>query len=194
MGLITRVRDLRHLRCWRYAMTIPAWQADLRGLPLFKSFRYAALASRLLGGHARVHIADSLDRRPCPDEALFLPMPSRLDVADLVEWRAGQPHLPTIVDVFADVLRMVDQPDEAMVRAGREGATPEAWRWWYHPDRQAAITRCITAADVVTTPWPALVGPLRAVNRNVVLMPDFHRRDPHPFQLGIMQACALLDR
>jgi hypothetical protein len=181
-----RLVRLPRTRCVRYAHVGDQRTAELRGLRAFKWMRTFVRAARLLGSHARVHIGAEI-RNPCPDELLFLLMPATPALADYIETCRRLPGRSTVIDVHADVLRLLSAPVPEMAVSHDGHGDSDGWVWWSRPDRQDALTRSIRAADVVTTPWPQMVEPLRSLNPNVVLLPDFDNASPDRFMLGFRQ-------
>jgi hypothetical protein len=180
------LRFLPRARCMRYAHNGHQRTAELRGLRSFKWMRTFARAARLLGSHGRVHIGAEI-RDPCPDELLFLLMPATPAIADYVEACKRLPGRSTVIDVHADVLRLLSAPPPEMLVSHNGRGDRDAWEWWGRPDRQDALTRSIKAADVVTTPWTQMVEPLRDLNPNVVLLPDFDDANPDRFMVGFRE-------
>lgn len=148
--------------------------AELRGLHFFKAVRFVA---RLAFWHKhRCEITmGAVGVDGCPTELLFITMPSSERVAAYLEYR-NLHHMHTIVDYHGDVLRLAN--DDASPTMKEAGATvpQDGWEWWYHPDRQEAMTRSLRAAHVVTTPWPELIPALSRLNPRTVLLPDDHKK------------------
>ena len=172
-------------RCIRYTHNGHADTAKLRGSALFKMMRIGMAGRRLLGGHGHVRIGTSIEK-PCSDELMFLLMPGTSQVADYVEWAARSPFRSTIIDVHADVLQLLtpSQWDVDMMVSHDGRGDHAAWEWWAGGEPQAALRRSIAAADVVTTPWPQLVEPLRELNPTVELLPDLTVEDSASFVTG----------
>jgi hypothetical protein len=180
------VRLLPRIRCIRYAHTGHQETAELRGLRSFKLMRTLMRLMRPLGSHGRVHIGAQI-ANPCLDELLFLLMPATAPLADYIETCQRLPGRSTVIDVHADVLRLLSTPSAEMVVSRDGRGDREAWAWWARRDRQDALRRSIVAADVVTTPWPQMVNALRGLNPRVVLLPDFDKANPERFVLNFRQ-------
>jgi hypothetical protein len=179
----------------RYLTSGTDWVSELRGLQMFELLRRQNTMARLSTGakHGYVHIGNLIDRAPCSDELWFILMPGSSDVVDVIEWRDAQDSMPTIVDVHADVLRLVHNPSDDMIRHGHS-VTADAWEWWSDPERQETLTRSLRAADVITTSYAELVLPLRAYNENVVHLPDVQPDSASEFLVGWSVALGLLTR
>lgn len=139
---------------------------ELRGAPLFREWKKS--------GYGRPHETHIMTPGPhtmeitnC--EAWFILMPGNTGVANYI---ASAKH-PIVVDYHGDVLRLLPEvPPLDMVLAGLT-VKPGAWEWWSQPEPQASIRRSLRSATIITTPWPDLVEPLREINPNVVLLPDY---------------------
>ena len=180
------------MRCLRFMPNAPD-VSELRGAPIFRLWRKMYAVGRFFGRHGRIHIHDTFDAplsfTRCPCEIAFITMPSNAAMAEFIEGPGW-----TIVDYHGDVLGLLDPLDGPpdMVKAGHT-VSSDAWVWWSQPPRQNALIRSLRAAHVVTTPWPALVEPLKTINRSVVLLPDSHGTDPH-FSRAFMQAMEKIKR
>lgn len=180
MGL----RLVRRSRCFTFAHPAERWAADLRGYDFFTYLRRGLAVRRLLGGHGRVQLTTGGTVRSCRDELLHIVMPGDPGHARYLEWRRAKTrHRATVVDVTADVLGLLDTPTEAMRRAADDlvhGNSPESLAFWARPESRRALTRCLVAADVVTTSWEALVAPLAELSGR----PAFHVPDLRPTREG----------
>lgn len=162
---------------------------DLRGGPVFER-ELSAFHHRWLGwlvraatrGHRVIlHPPGTTETRIRGCETCFVPMPGNPTLAGVLESRA---FYGVIVDYHADVLRLLHYDDAApdMRKAGQT-VPDEAWEWWAEPERQESLTRGLAAADVITTPWAGLVGPLgQRFGKPVIHLPDTHPGSTRAFR------------
>lgn len=157
---------------------------DLRGGPVFERNAdqvngwLGRLLTHLNGGHRiLLHNPDKSEGTTfvvdlsARCETWFLQMPSSPHLARILEDR---PFNTLIVDYTGDALFLLHPDDAApdMKRAG-QAMTDVAWRWWSQPERQESLTRGLNAADVITTSWAGLVGPLaQRFGKPVIHLPD----------------------
>lgn len=138
---------------------------ELRGAPLFREWRKTDYG-RPHETHIMTPGMHTMEITNC--ETWFILMPGNRAVADYI---VSARH-PVIVDYHGDVLRLSGNGTEEMRRAGRTNS-PEAWEWWARAEPQENLLKSMRSATLVTTPWPELVAPIRDINPNVLLLPDY---------------------
>ena len=151
--------------------------AELRGGPFFREWR-----KEFFSPHRCILTAPQksavLHVNPC--ETWFVTMPHHRDTANYI----CSGTIPTVVDYYGDVLGLLVRKMaplamslDSVIPLGMDLAgltvTPEAWEFWEADNHQTSLRRSLEAAQIVTTPWPALVDPLREINPNVMLVPDY---------------------
>lgn len=196
------MRLVAQRRCVTALLPAERWAARLRGRQYFTWLRAWLALARPLGGHGRVRVVTGgqlFTPSGCPDELLHVVMPGQPALAEYITWRAGRPHRPTIVDVTADVLGLLDDTPEAMTRAWDDpehGTSADAAMFWSRPETLGALRRSLLAADVITTPWEALVAPLAELaGRPCVRVPDWTPGDRgRAFHAGLAAAYSRLVR
>lgn len=169
-----RPSELRAECVISYVTNTADWVCQLRGLPYFTWLRneYARVgAPTVVTTEPGVVFA-----RRAPTVA-FIIMPVSDEAETLIDQMALR-GCPTIVDVTADVLGLLDydeDPEPIMTIAALESRQLHDTRDLSF-DERATLARCLRLAKAVTTSWPQLVQPLREMLGHDDV---FHLADTH---------------
>lgn len=169
-----RLSEIRTECVINFVMNVPAWVSELRGRPYFA---WLGVEYARVGSPAVVNMSPNVWFSREVPSLIFLIMPTMLDAEKLID-EAARRGSPTIVDVTGDVLGLLDddQVDPLMRIADLERRRTHSEDVDPTFDERATLARCIHTARVITTSWPQLVGPLRAMvgHEDVYHVADTH--------------------
>lgn len=173
----------RSVRCVCYVPHGNHTVDKLRGLPALRRSASMRRLNPLAGRHGRLTVsafAPDLNHS-CHDEVLFIGQVADYLVTDYLQRRYDSGR-KTIIDIYANVigdpLRHVDDDRRESLMPFTsldENVTDtDAAEWWAVPGRQKALRHALCAANVVTTPHPELITPLRIASNmaHVYYLPD----------------------
>lgn len=168
---------------------------ELRGAQAFRNLasRNPEHRERHSHGITTVHKPGNTAVTICGHQVLFMLMPSSDDNAEFIRLSGFEIGRAIVVDYYGDVLRLMqDSPRSPEMEKAGKTTSPETWEWWSAPERQAAMTKSLSFANVVTTPWAELVEPLRQFNDKVIHLPDWHGLG-FPYLTGLTEVMSKLE-